>query len=312
MTTFVSVGNGHQDFSRLLNEVKRIAPNLPQPVIVQHGRTPFESDSIKHFAFVDSAEFGRLLRVTTLIITHGGAGSVFRALKLGKRPVVVPRQHDFNEHVDDHQVTFVNELAQAGLVVGVIDIGSLEKAVAAALTNPQISDDLPLPVATKALADIGGALNRHAPRTSDKIALVTPPGGHLNEIEYLSELYSSHPHFYVTNMEFVEPPHMRGLVHVITHSSRDWRFLINLKEAFHLLRREKPRVILTTGGGFSVAFTLIGRVLRIPTIYIETAGKVGTPTATGRIMYWLTRDFFYQWPQVGRHFPRGTCVGLLI
>ena len=309
MTTFVSIGNGVQSFSRLLEEVKRIAPHLPQPVIVQQGRTTFESDTIEHFAFVDSVEFQRLLAECSLFITHGGSGSVFSALKLGKKPIVVPRRKRFHEIIDDHQLNFTRELAGRGLIISVEDEHNLLAGVDQALANPNLPDAL----ISKhdALVEIGKALGKHAPKGKDKIALVTPPGGHLNEIEFLRSLYGNHPHFFVTNSEIVEPPHMRGLVHVITHSHRDWRFFVNIQEAFNLLRREKPKVILTTGGGFSVAFAFAGKLLGIPTVYIETAAKVGTPTVTGRFMYWLTRDFFYQWPQVGRHFPKGKCVGLL-
>lgn len=310
MTTFVSIGNGVQSFSRLLEEVKRIAPDLPQPVIVQHGRTSFESDTIQHFAFVDSIEFQRLVAECSLFISHGGAGSVFSALKLGKKPVVIPRRHKFGEHVDDHQEIFVQELAGMGLVVKVEEMGDLLASAQQALNGPDVP--LNFEVNELARAEIGKALHKYAPNSEDKIALVTPPGGHLNEIEFLRGLYRSHPHFFVINSEIVEPPHMRGRVYVITHSERDWRFLVNMWEALSLLRRERPKVLLTTGGGFSVAFTLAGKTLRIPTIYVETAGKVSIPTVTGRFMYWLTRDFFYQWPQVGRHFPKGKCIGLLI
>jgi hypothetical protein len=36
MSTFVSVGNATQSFSRLLDAVIDIAPTLPQPVIFQY------------------------------------------------------------------------------------------------------------------------------------------------------------------------------------------------------------------------------------------------------------------------------------
>lgn len=33
-------------------------------------------------------------------------------LQIGKTPIVVPRQHQFNEHVNDHQVEFARNVAQ--------------------------------------------------------------------------------------------------------------------------------------------------------------------------------------------------------
>ena len=33
-------------------------------------------------------------------------------LQIGKTPIVVPRQHQYNEHVNDHQVEFARNVAQ--------------------------------------------------------------------------------------------------------------------------------------------------------------------------------------------------------
>jgi hypothetical protein len=47
-------------------------------------------------------------------------------------------------------------------------------------------------------------------------------------------------------------------------------------------------------------------------IFVETMTRVDRPSMTGRIMYWLAHDFFYQWPQLAQFFPKGRCGGLLI
>ena len=56
------------------------------------------------------------------MVTHGGAGSILDVLKAGKPLVIVPRQKDFMEHIDDHQF----QLAKA------LD----EKSVAVVVTHP--------------------------------------------------------------------------------------------------------------------------------------------------------------------------------
>jgi hypothetical protein len=62
-----------------------------------------------------------------------------------------------------------------------------------------------------------------------------------------------------------------------------------------------------------VPFAIIGRLYfgtRI--VFIETITRVERPSLTGRLMYYLTHDFFYQWPGLDRHFPKGRYGGLLI
>jgi UDP-N-acetylglucosamine transferase subunit ALG13 len=308
--TFVSVGNSPRHFSRLLDEVVRLAPHLPKPVVVQHGRTPFNSAGIEHFEFIGEDAFLRQLKECELFITHGGGGSVLTAIRLGKTPVVIPRRAAFKEHVDDHQVALAAQIASEESIIVVDDMKNLRTAINDALSRPMrqaVESDN-----SGARSAIASALAELAPNKSDCIALVTPSGGHLAEIRQLAPVYRDHPHFFVINVPVVEPEDMVGRTSVITLSERDWKFLVNLWEALVILRRRRPKVLLTTGGGFSVAFTLVGKVLRIPTVYIETVGKVTAPTVTGRFMYRLANRFFYQWPNLACHFPRGEYIGLIL
>ena len=309
MSTFVSIGTGTQSFIRLLDEIAAIADTLPQPVLVQHGSTPFACDKTSNFAFVDREKFETLLAECSLFITHGGGGSVFAALRQGKKPVVVPRLQRFDEIVDDHQLAFVDELLKQDLICPALDISSLASAIAAAIANPNL--DRKFEGSKTARTTISNALESLAPN-GGKLLLVCPSGGHLAEIRALQSVYSARPHFYVLNVPIIESPDMKGRTQIITLSQRDWKFLINLWEAFTIIRREKPAAILTTGGGFSVAFTLVGKLFNVRTAYVETVAKVNIPTVTGRIMYHLADRFFYQWQQVERYFPEGEYVGLIL
>jgi UDP-N-acetylglucosamine transferase subunit ALG13 len=61
-----------------------------------------------------------------IVITHGGPSSFIMPLQIGKIPIVVPRQHQFNEHVNDHQVEFARNVAQRmGTIIPVEDIEAL-------------------------------------------------------------------------------------------------------------------------------------------------------------------------------------------
>ena len=45
-----------------------------------------------------------LVEKARIVITHGGPSSFLMVLQKGKIPIVVPRQKQFDEHVNDHQV----------------------------------------------------------------------------------------------------------------------------------------------------------------------------------------------------------------
>jgi len=146
-----------------------------------------------------------------------------------------------------------------------------------------------------------------------KVCIVSSCGGHLTEVRALKSAYSTYEHFYVVNDQIRLPPDMLGKTYFIAHSERDWRLLQNLWEAWRILRRERPHVILSTGAGPAVPFALVGRLLfRTHVVFVETVARIEKPSLTGRIMYWLAHDFYYQWATLRRFFPRGRHAGSLL
>jgi len=148
--------------------------------------------------------------------------------------------------------------------------------------------------------------------SSSKICIVSSCGGHLTEVRALKPIYDRYEHFYVLNDRILLPKDMAGKTHFIRHSERDWLFFLNLWEAWQILRRERPGLILSTGAGPAVPFALIGKIFRIPVIFIEISAQVSKPSLTGRIMYYLADRFFYQWRGLDRYFPKATYGGLLL
>ena len=145
------------------------------------------------------------------------------------------------------------------------------------------------------------------------ICIVSSCGGHLTEVRCLMPAYQQYPHFYVLNDKALLPPDMQGCTHYITHSERDWRFLLNLWEAFALLRKLRPTLILSTGAGPVVPFALVGRVcFGTRVVFIETITRIDEPSMTGRLMYWLAHDFYYQWQALAPFFPKGKYAGALL
>ena len=99
--------------------------------------------------------------------------------------------------------------------------------------------------------------------------------------------------------------------HSLANIIRTGMFVVNLVEAWRILRRERPDVILSTGAGPAVPFALVGRLLGIPTVFVETFTRISSPSLTARIMYRLAARFVYQWPALARYFPRGVYGGML-
>jgi len=146
-----------------------------------------------------------------------------------------------------------------------------------------------------------------------KVCIVSSAGGHLTEVRCLADAYARFDYFYVLNDQAFLTDEMRGRTYFISHSERDWRFLLNFWEAFRILLRERPRVILSTGAGPVVPFAIVGKALfGAKVIFVETVTRMSKPSLTGRIMYYVADDFFYQWKTLASFFPKGRCGGPLV
>ena len=115
-----------------------------------------------------------------------------------------------------------------------------------------------------------------------KICIVSSCGGHLTEVRCLMPAYEQYEHFYVLNNHAELPPDMVGKTNFIVHSERDWKLIINLWEAFRILWRERPQVIVSTGSGPAVAFAIAGRYLvGWRSLHVEARTRLWAPLSTG-------------------------------
>jgi UDP-N-acetylglucosamine:LPS N-acetylglucosamine transferase len=146
-----------------------------------------------------------------------------------------------------------------------------------------------------------------------KVCIVSSCGGHLTEVRCFAPIYAKFEHFYVINEHVLLPDDMQGRTYFITHAERDWRVVVNVWEAFQILRRERPDVLLSTGAGPVVPFALVARCcFRTAVVFVETVTRIKAPSLTGRIMYWLAHELFYQWPSLATFFPNGRCGGPVV
>ena len=135
----------------------------------------------------------------------------------------------------------------------------------------------------------------------------------MTEIQFLRSIYENHDHFYVLNQKIALPKELKRVTYFISHSERDLKFFLNLVEAYFILRKERPSHIISSGAGLIVPFTLINILFfRSKVIYIESISRVRKPSLTGRIMYFLTDHFIYQWKTLKKFFPKGKYGGTLL
>ena len=128
---FVTLGTQDKEFPRLIEEIDRLIENriINEEVIVQAGCTKYESKNLKIFDLISHDEFEKLVSECSLLITHGGVGSIFTGIKRGKVVIAVPRLKKYKEHESDHQIQIINEFNKKGYIIGLKGVKDLESAL---------------------------------------------------------------------------------------------------------------------------------------------------------------------------------------
>lgn len=127
----VLLGTQNNSFHRLLEKMDELIEKgvIDEKVLVQSGYTNYESKNMRIFDLIPQEELERYQDQADLIITHGGVGSIISSIKKEKKVIAVPRLHEFQEHVNNHQKQIVEAFDRKGYIMGINRVEELEEAV---------------------------------------------------------------------------------------------------------------------------------------------------------------------------------------
>ena len=94
---------------------------------------------------------------------------------------------------------------------------------------------------------------------------------------------------------------------------KEWQFpmemCVNAFRSLFIFIKERPDVVITTGVLAMIPMCLLAKMFRRKLIYIESFAKVTTPTKTGKLLYKYADQFYVQWPQMLKVYPRAIYLG---
>ncbi|HEY3275746.1 MAG TPA: glycosyltransferase [Syntrophorhabdaceae bacterium] len=109
---FVTVGNSIKgvEFHRLIRKIDEIAGELEEEVVAQIGYIDEEPKHMKWFQYLNFMEILSFFKDASMIVGHGGVGTVLNAIAYKKPLILVPRSSEAGEHHDDHQMELALQL----------------------------------------------------------------------------------------------------------------------------------------------------------------------------------------------------------
>jgi len=129
----VVVGTDHHPFDRVVGWADAWARTNPDSrVVVQFGTSRPPQVAEGH-QLLPVGELRELTAEASVVVCHGGPGTIMGVREAGIVPIVVPRRSDLGEHVDDHQVRFAARMSMAGTIHLARDEASFDAMVARAL-----------------------------------------------------------------------------------------------------------------------------------------------------------------------------------
>jgi len=129
-----------------------------------------------------------------------------------------------------------------------------------------------------------------------KLLVACNPGGHFTEMILLKEAFEGHDTVFLT---YENPTTTTFPFKIYPIKRIDTSFLAMLQSflrIFIIIKTEKPKIIISTGAEIAIPVFIIGKLMGIKMVYIESWCRVKTKSGAGRIAYYLADVFLVQWP----------------
>lgn len=147
-----------------------------------------------------------------------------------------------------------------------------------------------------------------------KICYTASDGGHTHELMQLKELRSKYPGIFITESKNVENE-FDAVYTLPLVNRKSLRFLLRFIQSFFTIRRilakEKPTHIISFGAMCTVPVCIIGKLMNIQVIYVESYTRLKDLSLSGKIIYPFADLFVVQWKQLVSKYPKAVYGGAL-
>lgn len=147
-----------------------------------------------------------------------------------------------------------------------------------------------------------------------KIAFIASSGGHLEEICRLEKVAEKYDNFLVTEKNDFEVRKFGKRQYYVPQMNRKeklflFKFIRLFYQAYKILKREKPDIVITTGALIAYPFCVLEKMMHGKVIYIESFARVNKPSLTGKMVHRHADLFLVQWEDMLEYFPDAVLGG---
>ena len=140
-------------------------------------------------------------------------------------------------------------------------------------------------------------------QTRPKVALVSSHGGHLTELEAVARSLREVNTVLIT-YESDRTADLKEAYRLRNIGANPFRLVAAFFQIALIFAKERPRAIISTGAEIAIPAFVLGKLLGIRLVFVESLCRVSAPSGTGFLLYPLTDLFLVQWPQLARRYGR--------
>lgn len=112
-----AVGTDHHPFDRFVTWLDTWQQqNADCEVFIQRGTTKLVPQA-RSAQWLEPKELDSMMHRADAIVCHGGPSTIMEARQAGVVPVVIPRNPQMGEHVDEHQMRFAEFMGAKGVIL---------------------------------------------------------------------------------------------------------------------------------------------------------------------------------------------------
>lgn len=147
-----------------------------------------------------------------------------------------------------------------------------------------------------------------------KICFIASSGGHFEQLMMLKPLMDSYDSIIVTEKTNYSALKDNKNIYYLTQINRRekifiFKMVINVIKSIKILVLEKPDIVISTGALATIPMCIIAKVFRKKLIFIESFAKVNSPTLTGKLLYKFADQFYVQWKEMLKIYPKAIYRG---
>ena len=147
-----------------------------------------------------------------------------------------------------------------------------------------------------------------------KICFIASTGGHFDQLMMLKLIMDKHYSFIITektDYQSVKDGRKTYYLKQVNRQEKTWIFkmIVNTMNSLKIFIKEKPDIVISTGALVAIPMCLIAKAFRKKLIFIESFAKITSPTLTGKLLYKFADQFYVQWEDMIKIYPKAIYKG---